>query len=144
LTHPGGCHGVCTGGSKTIRTWAAVVRFAKSYFDNGRVGCLRVDVARAAGACLSGPACGMAKRGRFCAGSGCICSGELDAAKRMRNESKSMESMIPPSLRLVVVGLNHRTAPLALREQIAFNSIQTAEALRQLNAAYPDAETVIL
>ena len=37
-----------------------------------------------------------------------------------------MQSMIPESLRLMVVGLNHRTAPLALREKVAVVAAQGA------------------
>jgi len=49
-----------------------------------------------------------------------------------------------PSLRLLVVGLNHRTAPLELRETVAFNPAQTADATRLFLQKYPSAELVIL
>lgn len=49
-----------------------------------------------------------------------------------------------PSLRLLVVGLNHRTAPLALRETVAFTPVQAAEATRAFLQKFPTAEIVIL
>src|SRR4051794_14408924 len=51
---------------------------------------------------------------------------------------------LPPSLRLLVVGLNHKTAPLALRETVAFNPAQTAAATQKFREQFPQAELVIL
>jgi glutamyl-tRNA reductase len=48
------------------------------------------------------------------------------------------------AMRLLVVGLSHRTAPLDLREAIAFNPAQSAEATAAFKAKYPHAELVIL
>jgi glutamyl-tRNA reductase len=58
-----------------------------------------------------------------------------------------MQSMLPesaPSLRLLIAGLNHRTAPLALRETVSFSPQQITEALAQFRAKFPHAELVIL
>jgi glutamyl-tRNA reductase len=51
---------------------------------------------------------------------------------------------LPPSLRLLVVGLNHRTAPLALRETVSFNPAQAVAATHQFHQRFPQAELVIL
>jgi glutamyl-tRNA reductase len=55
-----------------------------------------------------------------------------------------MQSMIPESLRLLVVGLNHRTAPLTLREAVAFTPKQAADASSRFKQQFPNAELVIL
>jgi glutamyl-tRNA reductase len=55
-----------------------------------------------------------------------------------------MQSMIPPSLRLLVVGLNHRTAPLALRENLAFSPDVLQHALADFQHKFPGTEVVIL
>jgi glutamyl-tRNA reductase len=58
-----------------------------------------------------------------------------------------MQSLIPPSQpppRLLVVGLNHRTAPLALRETVAFTAAQAAAAGARFKARFPRTELVIL
>ena len=55
-----------------------------------------------------------------------------------------MKSMIPDSVHLLAVGLNHRTAPLALRETLAFTPEQTIAALGSLREKFPHAEAVIL
>jgi glutamyl-tRNA reductase len=52
--------------------------------------------------------------------------------------------MIPDSIRLMMVGLNHRTAPLELRESVAFSQAQAETALQQFRAQFPDAELVLL
>jgi glutamyl-tRNA reductase len=44
----------------------------------------------------------------------------------------------------MVVGLNHRTAPLALREALAFPGAALPAALADLRARFPDAELAIL
>ncbi len=46
--------------------------------------------------------------------------------------------------RLVLVGLNHTTAPLAIRERLAFDAPQRAQALFALRQKYPDCEAVLL
>jgi glutamyl-tRNA reductase len=56
----------------------------------------------------------------------------------------SMKSMIPPSPHLLVIGVNHRTAPLALRETLAFTTEQSARAIEQLRHQHPTTEAVIL
>lgn len=43
-----------------------------------------------------------------------------------------------------VVGLNHKTAPLALREKLAFDAAQTVAALRALKEQLPEAGFVLL
>jgi glutamyl-tRNA reductase len=58
-----------------------------------------------------------------------------------------MKSLIPdplPPLRLLVIGLNHRTAPLDLRETVAFTPAQAEEATDRFRARFPQAELVIL
>ena len=56
----------------------------------------------------------------------------------------AMQSMIPESLRLLVVGLNHRTAPLELREAVAFTEAQAAACGAKFREQFPQAELVIL
>jgi glutamyl-tRNA reductase len=51
---------------------------------------------------------------------------------------------VPHSLRLLVVGLNHRTAPIELRETVAFTPAQALEATRAFYEKFPKAELVIL
>ncbi len=55
-----------------------------------------------------------------------------------------MKSLIPSTIQLLVVGLNHRTAPIAVRETIAFTPQQTAAALASLQQRFPHSEAVIL
>ncbi|HUO08762.1 MAG TPA: glutamyl-tRNA reductase [Phycisphaerae bacterium] len=55
-----------------------------------------------------------------------------------------MKSMIPDSVQLLAVGLNHRTAPLDLRETLAFTPEQLAAALNSLTHSFPNSEAVIL
>ncbi|UCG16250.1 MAG: glutamyl-tRNA reductase [Phycisphaerales bacterium] len=47
-------------------------------------------------------------------------------------------------MRTFVIGCNHRTAPLEVREKLAFDDSRCAAALGAFQRAYPDAETVIL
>src|SRR2546430_6978439 len=46
--------------------------------------------------------------------------------------------------RLLVVGLNHTTAPLEMRETLVFDEQQSADALRKLREKFPEAEAVLL
>ncbi len=55
-----------------------------------------------------------------------------------------MSAVTPPSIRLLVVGLNHKTAPLPVREALAFDGPRLAEALQRFRASFPEAETVIV
>lgn len=55
-----------------------------------------------------------------------------------------MESLIPSSQVLNVVGLNHRTAPLAMRETVAFSAAQVGDALERFLTLYPGCEAAIL
>ncbi len=55
-----------------------------------------------------------------------------------------MQSLNRESLRLLMVGLNHRTAPLHVRETMAFTPDQIREALSRFKTSYPRAESVIL
>ena len=48
------------------------------------------------------------------------------------------------SPRLLVVGLNHRTAPLAVREAVAFSPSNLPEALAAFRQRFPHSEIVIL
>ncbi|MCK4660515.1 MAG: glutamyl-tRNA reductase [Phycisphaerae bacterium] len=45
---------------------------------------------------------------------------------------------------IAVVGCNHRTAPVHVRERLAFDDEQAAEALGLFTTQYPDSEAVIL
>ncbi|MDX1497846.1 MAG: hypothetical protein R3352_09845, partial [Salinisphaeraceae bacterium] len=47
-------------------------------------------------------------------------------------------------MRLIVIGLNHRTAPLALREAVAFGSEQLPSALQSLKALPNVGEAALL
>jgi len=47
-------------------------------------------------------------------------------------------------MRISVVGCNHRTAPVEVREQLAFNDKQIAEALLAFKERYPQSEALIL
>jgi glutamyl-tRNA reductase len=46
--------------------------------------------------------------------------------------------------RLLVLGLNHSTAPLAVREKLAFNGSQRDEALAAFKRRFPEAEAVLV
>lgn len=46
--------------------------------------------------------------------------------------------------RLLVLGLNHSTAPLAVREKLAFNGAQRDEALAAFKQRFPEAEAVLV
>lgn len=46
--------------------------------------------------------------------------------------------------RLLVLGLNHSTAPLEVREKLAFNTAQRDEALAAFRARFPESEAVLL
>ncbi len=45
---------------------------------------------------------------------------------------------------ITALGLNHKTAPVDLREKLAFNSEQISDALTQLKKQYPDSEFILL
>jgi glutamyl-tRNA reductase len=47
-------------------------------------------------------------------------------------------------MRLEVVGCNHRSAPIAFRERLAFSAADTTRALEQFHLEYPEAEVVLL
>jgi len=47
-------------------------------------------------------------------------------------------------MRILCVGLNHKTADVALREKLAFDPARTRHALRQLAEKWPDAEFLLL
>ncbi len=46
--------------------------------------------------------------------------------------------------RLLLLGLNHTTAPLEVREKLAFNAAQRAEAVAAFRARFPGSEAVLL
>ncbi len=46
--------------------------------------------------------------------------------------------------RLLLLGLNHTSAPLEIREKIAFSAAQQREALEKFRAAFPESEVVVL
>jgi len=47
-------------------------------------------------------------------------------------------------MKIKVVGLNHRTAPVDIREKLAFDNTQSLRALRQLKGTFAGAEFVLL
>jgi glutamyl-tRNA reductase len=47
-------------------------------------------------------------------------------------------------MKIVILGLNHKTAPLEIREKLAFDAIQTSNALSELKKRFPRAEFVLL
>ncbi|MEM9346004.1 MAG: glutamyl-tRNA reductase [Planctomycetota bacterium] len=47
-------------------------------------------------------------------------------------------------MRLLMLGFNHRTAPLELREALAFDPGQAASAIRELRQAYPASECALI
>jgi len=47
-------------------------------------------------------------------------------------------------MKIVVLGLNHKTAPLEIREKLAFDAVQTTRALCELKKRYAQAEFVLL
>lgn len=46
--------------------------------------------------------------------------------------------------RLLLMGMNHTTAPVALRERLAPDALRRQDVLRKFHALYPEAEAVIL
>ena len=50
----------------------------------------------------------------------------------------------PDSMSIVVLGLNHKSAPLEIRERLAFDAQEVATALEQLHAMDPQGEFVLL
>ncbi len=47
-------------------------------------------------------------------------------------------------MKIVVVGLNHKSAPIDVREKLAFGAVETVRALRQLKNRFHEAEFVLL
>ncbi len=47
-------------------------------------------------------------------------------------------------MKIVVLGLNHKTAPIEIREKLAFNTAQTNEALCELKKLFAQAEFVLI
>jgi glutamyl-tRNA reductase len=47
-------------------------------------------------------------------------------------------------MKIVVVGLNHKSAPIDIRERLAFDAVKTLKALRQLKDKFGEAEFVLL
>ncbi len=47
-------------------------------------------------------------------------------------------------MEIVVVGLNHKTASVDIRERLAFDEEATVDALGQLKGRYPEGEFVLL
>lgn len=45
---------------------------------------------------------------------------------------------------ILMIGLNHKSAPVEVREQLAFNSESACQALKKLKAQYPGCEFVLL
>ncbi|MCL2639274.1 MAG: glutamyl-tRNA reductase [Phycisphaerales bacterium] len=55
-----------------------------------------------------------------------------------------MKEFVADSPGLVVVGLNHRTAPIELREKLAFTPESATAAITALREKFPDTEAVVL
>lgn len=47
-------------------------------------------------------------------------------------------------MNIIVVGLNHKTAPIEIREKLAFDTTETIKALRTLTNRFPQAEFILL
>ena len=47
-------------------------------------------------------------------------------------------------MKIELVGFNHKSAPIDIRERLAFDSTKTIKALRQLKSRFPEAEFVLL
>jgi len=47
-------------------------------------------------------------------------------------------------MKILVVGLNHRTAPIDVRERLAFDAAQTVRALKHLSSRFDESEFVLL
>jgi len=47
-------------------------------------------------------------------------------------------------MKIIVAGLNHNSAPIDIRERLAFSAADTIKALRQLKSKFSDAEFVLL
>ncbi len=47
-------------------------------------------------------------------------------------------------MKIVVLGLNHKSAPIEVREKLAFDATQTIKALQELKNRFPEAEFVLL
>ena len=47
-------------------------------------------------------------------------------------------------MKIVVIGLNHKSAPIQIRERLSFNKTQAIELLNQLREQYPEAEFALL
>ena len=47
-------------------------------------------------------------------------------------------------MKIIVLGLNHKTAPLSIREKLAFDAEQVSEALKRLKSRFEESEFVLL
>ncbi len=47
-------------------------------------------------------------------------------------------------MKIVVLGLNHKTAPVEIREKLAFNTAETSKALCELKKRFGKAEFILL
>ncbi len=47
-------------------------------------------------------------------------------------------------MKIVVIGLNHKSAPIQIRERLSFNKTQATELLTQLRDTYPESEFALL
>ncbi|HHT9117843.1 MAG TPA: glutamyl-tRNA reductase, partial [Candidatus Hypogeohydataceae bacterium YC38] len=47
-------------------------------------------------------------------------------------------------MNILVVGLNHKSAPVEIREQLAFSTSKIPEALERFRKGFPSSEVVIL
>ena len=47
-------------------------------------------------------------------------------------------------MNIIAAGVNHKSAPIDIRERLAFDAADTMKALRQLKHKFPDTEFVLL
>ena len=47
-------------------------------------------------------------------------------------------------MKIIVAGLNHKSAPIDIRERLAFDAVDTIKALTQLTSKFPEVEFVLL
>ena len=47
-------------------------------------------------------------------------------------------------MKIIVAGLNHKSAPIDIREKLAFDAVDTIKALTRLTNKFPEAEFVLL
>src|SRR6186997_67619 len=82
--------------------------------------------------------------GRVCAGVVHFCRCQPLQSLARVFDGTSMNTSLPKSMSLMVVGLNHRTAPIELRERLAFSHNRLDSILPGLNDQLDSAGVVLL